>query len=59
MKNAFYFILKALFVKVRLISNSAMSQPGYQTITYSYYPISHELKTIKLWNLGREYNITK
>ena len=58
MKNAFYFILKALFVlktfwscrknglirKVRLISKFMASQPGLQTIAITYCPISHKLK---------------
>ena len=42
MKNAFYFILKALFVlkirKIRLTSKFMTSQPGLQTITIHILP---------------------
>ena len=65
MKNAFYFILKALFIvkiflwssrnnifprKLRLISNSWRHNLVNKLLQYAWWPISYEVKKIRQWN---------
>ena len=50
MKNVFYFILKALYV-LKIFK--------FLSFQYTYWPISHEKKATKSWNLVREIFICK